>query len=219
MLEPIGYIVGAMEPGRIVIDPRCPALVIAADAGVEHLKEQGITPDWIVGDFDSLGYLPQGGNILRHPVEKDDTDMLLAVKTALEHGCRRLVLYGGVGGHLDHTYANLQTLSYLADRGGAGYLLGDGMVSTVVKNGTLRFGPEHRGRISVFCPGEPAVGVDLAGLYYPLRDATLTSGFPLGVSNSFTGRSASVAVRQGRLLVMWEEEAASLVARLAADGR
>lgn len=217
MLEPIGYIVGAMEPGRIMIDSRCAALVIAADAGVEHLKAQGIAPDWVVGDFDSLGHLPEEDNIIRHPVEKDDTDMMLAVKTALEHGCRRLVLYGGVGGHLDHTYANLQTLAYLADHGASGYLLGDGTVSTVVKNGLLRFGPEHRGRVSVFCPGEPARGVDLVGLYYPLRDATLTSGFPLGVSNSFTGQNASVSVRQGSLLVMWEEDPTHLVARLAAD--
>ena len=216
-MEPICYIVGAMEPGTIYIAPGRPALVIAADAGLDHLARQGIAPDLIVGDFDSLDRVPTGDNVIRHPVEKDDTDTLLAVKTGLDRGCRRFVLYGGVGGYLDHTYANLQTLAYLADRGASGYLLGDGTAATVIRNGALYFTPAHRGRISVFCPGEAAIGVDEEGLYYALKDAALTAGFPLGVSNSFTGRSARISVRQGSLLVMWEESARSLVERLAED--
>ena len=215
-LETICYIVGAVEPGEIAITPRRLALVIAADAGYRVCQRLGIVPDLLLGDFDSLGTAPAGGNVIRHPVEKDDTDMLLAVKTGLSRGCREFVLYGGVGGGLDHTYANLQTLAYLAEQGARGWLLGNGTAATVIRNGELCFGPEHRGRISVFCPGEPAVGVDEEGLHYALKDATLTAGFPLGVSNSFTGQPARVSVRQGSLLVLWEEEARSLVNRLAA---
>ena len=123
-MEPICYIVGACPPGEIWFAPGRPAFVIAADKGLVHLEAQGIRPDLIVGDFDSLGRVPAGDNILRHPVEKDDTDTMLAVKTALDRGMGTIVFYGCLGGRLDHTYANFQTLTYLARHGAVGYLVG-----------------------------------------------------------------------------------------------
>lgn len=207
-MERICCIVGAMEPGAFVLPGG--ALVIAADGGLTHLERRGIAPDLIVGDFDSLGRVPEGANVIRHPVEKDDTDMLLAVKAGLERGCRRFLLYGGLGGRLDHTYANLQTLAWLAERGGRGWLLGGGMAAAVIRNGCLTFGPGRRGTVSVFCPGGTSGGVDLRGLHYPLEDAVLTSGFPLGVSNRFTGGPASISVREGQLLVLWEQAEGTL---------
>lgn len=151
-MEPICYIVGACPPGEIRFAPGRPAFVIAADKGLVHLEAQGIRPDLIVGDFDSLGRVPAGDNILRHPVEKDDTDTMLAVKTALDRGMGTIVFYGCLGGRLDHTYANLQTLTYLAQRGGQGWLLGDGTVVTAVENGRLDLPAGLRGAVSVFCP-------------------------------------------------------------------
>ena len=214
-MDGICYIVGSRPPGEIALARGREALVIAADGGLRHLEAQGLTADLIVGDFDSLGRVPEGDNILRHPVEKDDTDMLLAVRTGLDRGYRVFVLYGGLGVRLDHTYANLQVLNFLASRGASGRLLGEGMAAAAVSGGSaLCFGPEHRGVVSVFCPGPDAEGVCLEGLYYPLSNAVLTSGFPLGVSNQFTGRPARISVERGTLLVMWEESAASVVSRL-----
>lgn len=212
------YIIGAREPGEICIADRSNALIIAADGGLRYTEEQGITPDLIVGDFDSLGRVPAGENILRHPVEKDDTDTMLAVKLGLEQGCTTFVLYGCTGGRPDHMYANLQTLNFLAGRGARGYLVGEGWVSCVVCDGTLEFPPTLSGTISVFCPSGEARGVTLSGLYYSLTDGTLTSGFPLGVSNHFIAERASVSVRDGALLVMWEEAAESLVNRVKTSG-
>ena len=96
---------GSRPPGEIALARGRAALVIAADGGLRHLEAQGLTADLIVGDFDSLGRVPEGDNILRHPVEKDDTDMLLAVRTGLDRGYRIFVLYGGLGGRLDATNA------------------------------------------------------------------------------------------------------------------
>lgn len=213
-MEPVCYIVGACPPGPMAFAQSCPSLIIAADQGLRHLEKAGVVPDLIVGDFDSLGQVPSGENVIQHPVEKDDTDMMLAVKTGLGRGCRTFVLYGGIGGRLDHTYANLQTLAYLSDHGARGYLLGDGFIATAWKDGTLDFPAGLTGPVSVFCPGEKAEGVSIEGLYYPLQNAVLTSGFPLGVSNQFTGVSARVSVRKGMLLAMWQEIPASLLERL-----
>lgn len=178
-------------------------LVIAADGGLEHTKRLGIRPDVILGDFDSLGYTPQGANVF--PVEKDDTDAMLAVRRGLAEGCDLFFLYGSLDGpRLDHTIANFQTLQFLADHGARGYLIGNDTVVTVVKNGTLRLPKEMQGTISVFCQGPDALGVTLRGLYYPLEDGTLTAGFPLGASNHFTGEESEISVRDGSLLVLWE---------------
>ena len=177
--------------------------VIAADGGLVHTRGLGIVPHEILGDFDSLGHIPEGANVF--PVEKDDTDAMLAVRRGLALGCREFVLYGSLDGpRLDHAVANFQTLQYLADHNAAGYLVGREYLVTVVKDGAIRFPAGAVGTVSVFCMGQDAEGVTLEGLYYPLENGTLTAGFPLGVSNHFTGREASVCVRSGSLLVLWK---------------
>ena len=178
---------------------------IAADGGLQHLEQLELTPDVILGDFDSLGYIPQKANVF--PVEKDDTDAMLAVRRGLELGCDRFVLYGGLEGpRLDHTVANFQTLQFLADRGAQGYLVGEQAVVTVIKNGKLIFPAQKDGIVSVFCMGKDAHGVTIRGLQYELESGTLTAGFPLGVSNHFTGQEASISVDDGSLLVIYPRE-------------
>ena len=91
--------------------------LIAADGGVRHAQRLGLTPDAILGDFDSLGYTPENATVF--PVEKDDTDALLAIRHALSMGFTEIHLYGGLDGkRLDHTLANLQALQFIADHGG-----------------------------------------------------------------------------------------------------
>ena len=179
--------------------------IIAADGGFVHTQNLKIIPSEVLGDFDSLGYAPQDANIF--PVEKDDTDAMLAVRRGLALGYREFVLYGSLDGpRLDHTVANFQTLQYLADHGAAGYLVGKNCLVTVVKEGSLRFPAGCSGTVSVFCMGKDAEGVTLTGLYYPLEQGTLTAGFPLGVSNHFTGAEAGIRVETGSLLVIWDRE-------------
>ena len=179
--------------------------IIAADGGLKHTEKLNITPNVILGDFDSLGYAPEGANVF--PVEKDDTDAMLAVRHGLDRGFREFLLYGSLDGpRLDHTIANFQTLQYLCDRDAFGYLVGNSYIVTAVKNGELRFLAGLEGTVSVFCLGADARGVDIEGLYYPLKDGCLTAGFPLGVSNHFTGREAVIRVRQGSLLVLWDRK-------------
>lgn len=213
-MKPICYIVGACAAGKISFADSGAAFVIAADGGLAALEEQGICPQLVVGDFDSLGHIPQGENVLRFPPEKDDTDTMLAVKLGLERCCDTFVLYGCTGGRPDHMYANLQTLRYLAGQGGRGYLVGDGWVSCVICGDALSFPSGMKGTVSVFCPDGAAEGVTLRGLKYSLEDSLLQSDFPLGVSNQFTGEKADIRVNSGSLLVMWEEGAEHLMQRL-----
>jgi thiamine pyrophosphokinase len=179
--------------------------MIAADGGLRHLEAIGLVPNAILGDFDSLGYTPENATVF--PVEKDDTDAMLAVRQALSMGFSEIHLYGGLDGkRLDHTIANLQTLQFLADHNAVGYLIGNHYIATVVKNGFLSFPESASGIVSVFCMGQDAQGVTLTGLKYELTNGTLTAGFPLGVSNHFTGKSATVSVKCGTLLVLYDRE-------------
>ena len=177
--------------------------VLAADGGLRHTQKLGCTPNEILGDFDSLGFVPEGANVF--PVEKDDTDAMLAVRRGLSKGYRLFVIYGGLDGpRLDHMVANFQTLHFLADHHAFGLLVGNTTLAAVIQNGAIHFPEGLRGTISVFCTGEDAQGVDIEGLYYPLQNGTLSAGFPLGVSNHFTGKPARISVRQGSLLILWE---------------
>lgn len=178
-------------------------LVIAADGGLAHAQTLGITPHVILGDFDSLGYVPQEANVF--PVEKDDTDAMLAVRRGLALGYRDFRIYGSLDGpRLDHTVANFQTLAFLADHGARGVLVGLDTLVTVVKNGKLSFSAGKNGDISVFSMTSTAEGVTEKGLYYPLEKGKLTCGFPFGVSNHFTGAPAEISVAEGSLLVIWQ---------------
>ena len=191
-------------------DPGCPHipepgdLVIAADSGLALASRLGLTPDLVVGDFDSLGRVPTGNNVVTLPVEKDVTDAAAAVGLGRERGYSRFCFVGCTGGRPDHTFAAYQTLADLAPRGENGLLFENGFTVTAIKNGSLAFPARDGGTFAVFAVGGDARGVTLSGVYYPLDRATLTPTFPLGVSNSFIGKPVRVTVGDGTLLVFAE---------------
>jgi len=179
--------------------------ILAADGGLRHLQKLSLEPTEILGDFDSLGYIPQDARVF--PVEKDDTDAMLAARRGLELGYREFLIYGGLDGvRLDHTVANFQTLQFLKDRGATGYLVGKDYLVTVIRNEKVCFPARAEGILSLFCLGPDARGVTLKGLQYPMENGCFTSGFPLGVSNHFVGETAEVTVTDGSILAMWDRK-------------
>ena len=195
------YIIGALECA-VDIDRKPGDLVIACDAGVKNLERAGIEPDMITGDFDSLGCVPEGENVISLPCRKDDTDTLFAVREGLRRGFERFEIYGGLGGRADHSAANIQTLIAIAKAGGRGVLVGNSERMTVIK-GSITFPAGMSGYISVFAVGGNADGVSIKGLEYELENAVLTPDFPIGVSNAFCGIEAKISVKNGYLLVIW----------------
>ena len=121
MSIPVCYIFGAGEFSPCEITLTDEDLVIAADGGYDHLIELGLRADIALGDFDSVtSHEIWDDNICEkftYPPEKDDTDMLLAIRLGLSKGYHSFAIYGGLGGRLDHTIANIQALAYLATNG------------------------------------------------------------------------------------------------------
>ena len=196
----ICHIVGAGEMGGAKIDMREGDYLIAADGGYTEVIAQGLKPDLAVGDFDSLGMVPEHENVVQHPVMKDDTDMMLAVKLGFEKGYTKFYIYGALGGRLDHTIANMQTLMYIANHGGQGWIIGDCCL-TAICNTEARFSADAQGVISVFCLSGEARGVNIEGLLYEISDYTMQSDIALGVSNEFTGKPARISVKDGMLVI------------------
>ncbi len=203
------FIFGAMENKKLPIMPDGESLVIAADLGLMRAHSHGIEPDIIIGDFDSLGTAPQGENVIKLPVRKDETDVGFAVKTAREKGISDLVLYGALGGGLDHTLANLQIASGIAEGGGSCLLIGDNGSAAVLSHSELHF-EGGQGRLSVLCLSDKAE-VAISGCEYSAEKIELTRSFPLGVSNAFKNFTAKIAVVSGTVAVLWECDTVPLI--------
>lgn len=193
--------------GPIEITPLLPQTfaeddyIIAADAGVRNAALLSVTPHLVMGDMDSLKKeeVPKGAVLF--PVRKDDTDLMLAVKKGIELGYRSFLIYGALGGRLDHTFASLQTLSYLLEHESAGILVDGRQWVTMLQNKVLTIPNGYR-HVSIFSYTERCRGISLKGLSYPLEDAELDQNFPLGVSNAAIEDPAVISVREGKLLVI-----------------
>lgn len=198
------YIFGAAEGLPVALEKQNGDIIIAADAGYLILERMGIKPDIILGDFDSLGQIPKSDcEIIKHPVKKNDTDTMLAVKTGFARGFNRFVLYGCTGKRLDHTLANIQALNYISKNGGQGYICGEDFAVTVITNQKIRFFPKKSGNVSIFSMTERSENIDIKGLMYTLSNAEISSDFPLGVSNEFIGEFSEISVGKGSMAVIW----------------
>lgn len=203
--QPICYIFGAGEyHAPSSIQPSSDDLVIAADGGYVFAKQCKITVDLVLGDFDSLPALPpEDTETVVLPPEKDDTDMVAALREGWLRGFRTFHIYGGTGGRLDHTLANIQCIAALACHGGRGYLYDRDVIITAICNDSIAFPASSKGTISVFCHSETATGVFETGLKFPLANATLSNTYPLGISNEFTGVPSSISVQNGTLVILY----------------
>lgn len=176
--------------------------IIAADAGYERARAVGVTPDLALGDYDSSPVPHDARELICLPAEKDDTDTFFAVKKALEKGCEQVVLLGALGGRMDHTMANLQTLIFLQEQGVRAWAADEAQEITVLGEGVHSIPARKGWYLSFFSCGESAKGVSLKGVKYPLNNAEITYLWPVGVSNEFEEPEAQLSVLEGKLYCM-----------------
>ena len=180
-------------------------LVICADSGLSHAHKLNIVPDLIIGDFDSYsGDLPKNIETIRCKPEKDDTDTLMAVKTAIERNCGEIVIYGCFGGRFDHTFANLQTLKFALERGVKAYLIDGRNTVFMVNKGYYEF-EKNRKYFSVMSYDNELKIKKLSGVKYSLENVVETNSFPLGVSNEITAEKAVLEISDGTAVIIFSE--------------
>lgn len=194
---------GVCEERALIAEAAAAAdTVICADKGLDYALDAGITPDILIGDFDSLsGDIPKYVECVKLPCEKDDTDLGAAVRLAESRNASSVRIICAFGGRPDHELAAIQTVLGSAVRGFDTSITGKrAEVYAVV--GERTFKKEKHRYISVFCLGETASGISIEGAKYPLHDAELNSYFPLGVSNEFVDPEVRISVKKGALAVM-----------------
>lgn len=181
-------------------------LIICADRGYAYAQDLGIVPDIVMGDFDSYdGEIVCSCEAYRSIPEKDDTDTLLAVKTAIERGCTEIRLYGALGARFDHAFANVQTLLYAYRKGCRMTIIDEKNEITVQGTGKCRYSYRDNWYFSVFALTDTAVIGSFSGVKYPLKNYSMTMEYPIGVSNEITDDEAVLRVDSGIILVVRSE--------------
>ncbi len=195
---------------RNIVNPEEYDLIICADAGYLLAAAEGVVPNVVIGDFDSIqdcddyacDKMDSDIRCITLPTAKDDTDTLAAVKFAIREGYYRIRMLGGIGARLDHTIANLQTLAYglecgafitMSDENNSAFLLKDGWAEVMKKDNSY---------LSIFSWSDESKHVSIKGTAYDVDDAEFSRKFPVGVSNEIIDERASIAIGKGILLVV-----------------
>lgn len=181
--------------------------VFCADGGLLNAKAAGLSPDAVVGDWDSGGAPQAGVPCTTLPAEKDMTDLQAAVDLALREGFADLLLCGCTGGpRLDHTASNLVLTEYVAARGGRAILVDGENETRLLTPGTLVRPnvPPYR-YFSIIPLDRDVTGVTLVGAKYPLDQAHLTRGNTFSVSNEPSVHEVSITLETGRALLICSE--------------
>lgn len=197
------YIIGAGDFfGNF--SPESDDLVIAADGGYDTLRRLDKRYDILLGDMDSVKNNVSEKEKILFPIEKDETDMFLAYKEGKKRGYTDFRLYGGVGGRIDHTFANICLLIYGKKTGDSITLIADSYEIFAINNEKITLSGKPGATFSVFAFEGDAEGVFIKGAKYEADNATLSPSFPLGVSNSFKDCECEIEVKSGTLLIMRE---------------
>lgn len=188
-------------------------LIICCDGGIRHTFKADIIPNYIIGDFDSAPkdiadyYIDKGVVIERFPTKKDSTDTELAVNFALELGADKIDIFGAIGTRIDHTLANIHSLTNALEKGIKARMINEHNIIQII-NSRIDLTGKTGDLLSLIPLSDNVLGVTTFGLEYPLNDALLKTGIgaSLGVSNRFINQNASVVIKKGLLIVIQSKD-------------
>lgn len=175
-------------------------MLVAADSGLEHLIKLGIEPDIMIGDMDSVRSEIVGGEIIKLPVMKDETDTEAAIRVSIERGADEILLLGAMGTRKDHSIANVLLLKRLKDLGIRASVVDDKNEIYFLSDEVVISGND--GDLVSILPLSDLEGISTKGLFYSLDNDTLFMGTSRGVSNVMTDNKCRITVKKGNALVI-----------------
>jgi thiamine pyrophosphokinase len=205
---------------KLILDVK---IIICVDGGAYHARKWGVTPDILLGDFDSINpedlnyYKEQGVKILRFDSKKDKTDTEIAVDLAIEKHSdtdtekyfEEIIIVGGTGSRLDHTLANIFLLKKMIDNGITGKVVNENNEIRMVKEGDYIFCKSNKiedsfvlKNLSILSLNKESKSITTNGLCYELDNETLDFGSSRGISNEILMHEAVITVGEGLLLVI-----------------
>ena len=195
-------VVGAIDV-NVKIEKHEDDFLIAADKGYLNCLKQNLDVDLLIGDFDSLKIVPDNIEKIKLNEIKDDTDVFDALMEGIKRGYKSFILYGVIGGRFDHTFANIQILLFLKNKGYEAKIIDEDRTYIILENESIELPKKERGYLSVFSLSAISHGVTLKNLKYELKNAILTSEFPLGVDNEYIDKSPFIEVKDGKILLIY----------------
>lgn len=177
--------------------------IICADSGYDYAVSAGITPDLLIGDFDSIRSIPKDIRKVTLPVEKDVTDSVAAFNEGVNQKFSSFVLFGGTGGRFEHTFANVSLMAKASKDNIELVIIDEKHIFRAITNSTVEIAKKDNQQISVFAFGEKAFGVTEIGFHYPLTDYTLDPfDGCLGTSNDIVDDHGKITVENGTLVII-----------------
>lgn len=198
------YSGGEIFPQYITEAPAGDDLIIAADSGYNNAKKMGVTPDILIGDFDSLKEKPSDVNeIIELPVEKDVTDTQYATELAAKRGAKEIYIICGTGGRFDHAISNMCLLEGMYKKGVRVIIVsGQNRIRYIKDTGVIIIRDKNYKYFSVLAADEKVKGVSIEGGKYPLNKKTLTRENQFAVSNEIEKNAALITVKKGGIYII-----------------
>ena len=181
-------------------------MIISADGGARHLRALNILPDVMIGDFDSINFADHSFfkqkqiKTLSFPLKKEHTDTELCVSYALENKASDITLLGVTGSRLDHTLANIFLLKRLAQLKIPARIISRHNEIYIVTD-FIEIKGQPNDLLSIIPVTQQVTGIELKGLEYPLKNASIKMGETLGISNVFKESVVSISIKKGILIV------------------
>ncbi|OEG00337.1 thiamine diphosphokinase [Vulcanibacillus modesticaldus] len=185
-------------------------IIIGVDRGVDWLINHGITPDYFVGDFDSIDIVLlerikkyYSNKVKIYPSEKDETDTELAMQLAISLKPQNIIIFGGTGSRLDHVIANVHILLQAERNDISSVIYGtNNRIRVLLSGKSKKIMKSHFSYVSIFPFTEVVAGVTLEGFKYPLVKGVMKIGFPYGVSNEIVEDNGTISLDTGILLII-----------------
>lgn len=193
------------DRGRLRAMLRPDDLLIAADGGLHHLIEMGLSPSFLIGDLDSV--TPEqvstvkelGGQAIQFSKDKNETDLQLAIDHALSLGCTEIVIAAALGGRLDQTLGNIFLLNRV-DLVTCSIRLDDGVEEVFLIRDSALITGSAGDIVSLLPLNGPVYDVKTEDLKYPLVYEKLFPDRTRGISNVMTTDRARVSISRGTLI-------------------
>lgn len=181
--------------------------IIGADKGYIYIKKSGLNANEIIGDFDSSKE-PDFKNKIKLKKEKDETDLYAAINIAVKKGFKKIIIYGGLGGRISHTVANIKIMEEFKKKGVDIELKNKNQKLFVIDKNFVEKKQIENTYISLFSLTEKTENLNLINLKYELKNFTLKNDMHLGVSNEPVGKEFKIEFDKGLLLVIYENKKA-----------
>lgn len=175
--------------------------IISADSGYDKCKLLDVKPDLIIGDFDSSAVPNTDIETIVLPVMKNDTDTFYCVKEAVKRGFNKIIILGGIGSRIDHTYSNILCLDYCSSNNVDCFLINKNNCITIVTDKITISNDDYK-YFSLFALNCICKGLNVTGAVYNLNNITLSPGEQYTQSNEVAEHYAKISINEGKILLI-----------------